>query len=772
MRPGGAADALARLGQYDVLRKLGGGGFGVVYLAKDTVSGVEVAIKTLHPLLKSNPEEMEKLKVKFALVSRLHHPNIAVPLTLYLVPDASYFDESTKQELSVFDRDFVMVMNYAPGVPLSQWRKQFPGGIVPVDKALEIMRQIASALDYAHGEKIIHRDIKPANVMVETDTQTGRIKARVLDFGLAAEIRASMSRVSQEKWSTSGTRPYMAPEQWTGKRQGAATDQYALACLFHELVSGAVPFAGVFETGDPDAMIYTVRNEEPETLEELSTDQNAALLRALSKKADERWPSCAAFVGALGGRMEGTALAIQVDTSVPQKKPPSSEREVYVAQVRLEKKLAEFRKEDVSQPELKTLLDKADEAFSAGGRALAGQRVAIATDLFQETDAIFEQIAGIQKQCQEEAVHKAIETAKALRRTGNAEGGIAALAKALELDPRNSEALSLRKELEDLLLPSLYVTAAVDGKSVAATILINGQAYAIKLRLSLGKGQRYGTFALSYRHDGKRYEGILESFRADWKGEQKVVVALKRQEIGEGTKAGDREGVSIGGVELALRWCPAGTFTMGSPETEEGRCDDETQHHVTLTQGFWLGETEVTQGLWKEVMGENPSSFKSGDDYPVESVSWNDCQDFVKKLNARYAQAGMKWALPTEAQWEYACRAGATGAFGGTGDLDEMGWGDGNSGHKTHPVGKKKANAWGLCDMHGNVCECCSDWYDDYPSGAVTDPQGPASGSDRVLRGGSWDDDARHCRSASRARFDPDIRFSLLGLRVALLSVQ
>ncbi|MBQ7188204.1 MAG: formylglycine-generating enzyme family protein [Kiritimatiellae bacterium] len=217
-----------------------------------------------------------------------------------------------------------------------------------------------------------------------------------------------------------------------------------------------------------------------------------------------------------------------------------------------------------------------------------------------------------------------------------------------------------------------------------------------------------------------------------------------------------------GGAEMRFRWCPAGTFTMGSPESEDGRDGDETQHQVTLTRGFWLGETPVTQKQWKSVMGDNPSVFK-GANLPVEEVSWNDCQEFIQKVNAAL-NCGAR--LPTEAEWEYACRAGTSGAYGGTGELDEMGWYDKNSGDKTHPVGQKKPNAWGLYDMHGNVWEWCSDWYGDYPSGSVTDPTGPSSGSSRVLRGGSWGCNARDCRSASRGRDYPGFRDYYGGFRL------
>jgi formylglycine-generating enzyme required for sulfatase activity len=243
----------------------------------------------------------------------------------------------------------------------------------------------------------------------------------------------------------------------------------------------------------------------------------------------------------------------------------------------------------------------------------------------------------------------------------------------------------------------------------------------------------------------------------------------------EGARAGEvRE---FGGIEMV--WCPPGEFLMGSPEDEEGRGDDETQHLVTLTKGFWMAKTETTQGQWESVMGTDVTQQKAkGDHYgevtgegathPMYYVNRDDAQKYLAKLNADYAlPSGWKWALPTEAQWEYACRAGTGSTFAG--DLDEMAWYDENSGSKTNPVGTKKANAWGLHDMHGNVWEWCSDWYGDYSSGSSSDPTGATAGDFRVLRGGSWSVLAQCCRSAYRSGRAPGSRNDYLGFRPALV---
>jgi len=244
-------------------------------------------------------------------------------------------------------------------------------------------------------------------------------------------------------------------------------------------------------------------------------------------------------------------------------------------------------------------------------------------------------------------------------------------------------------------------------------------------------------------------------------------------------KAGDRMVKTVNGIEYAFRWCPAGSFLMGSPEDEPDRWSNETQHSVTLTRGFWMLETEVTQAMWKSVMGTDPSYFK-GAQNPVESVSWDDCQEFCGKLSSKL---GLTVSLPTEAQWEYACRAGTTSAYSFGSSLNgreancdgNYPYGTSTKGpylEKTVPVKSYAPNTWGLYDMHGNVWEWCQDWYDEdyYAESPTSDPTGPSSGSNRVFRGGCWGSIARYCRSANRYGVTPDNRGCDLGFRPVLAS--
>ncbi len=232
------------------------------------------------------------------------------------------------------------------------------------------------------------------------------------------------------------------------------------------------------------------------------------------------------------------------------------------------------------------------------------------------------------------------------------------------------------------------------------------------------------------------------------------------------------------GVRQVFRWCEPGTFLMGSPSDESGReifGSREDQHQVTLTKGFWITDTPVTQALWQVVMGDNPSEFK-GDERSVENVSWQDAQAFISKMNGMKAE--LKLCLPTEAQWEYACRAGTVTPFSWGDQIDSRYVNfdgtvpynkDSSSEYRRGTVAVKElpCNDWGLHQMHGNVWEWCQDWYGDYPSEPVIDPQGPELGADRVLRGGSWIDRDWSCRSANRHRHVSSIRFNNFGFRLA-----
>jgi formylglycine-generating enzyme required for sulfatase activity len=221
------------------------------------------------------------------------------------------------------------------------------------------------------------------------------------------------------------------------------------------------------------------------------------------------------------------------------------------------------------------------------------------------------------------------------------------------------------------------------------------------------------------------------------------------------------------GVKMDLVLIRPGSFMMGN---EKGDDDEKPVHKVTISKPFYLGKFEVTQEQWQAVMGSNPSHFR-GAKNPVDRVSWEACQAFIKKLNEKFAHAQVTFGLPTEAEWEYACRAGSTSRCG-FGDrqskLAEYAWFTDDAGGTTHPVGQKKPNAWGLYDMHGNVWEWCGDWYDGdyYKRSPAVDPTGPTAVTSRVLRGGSWSDPLPYCRSSYRYCLPPWFCVYCYGVRV------
>ena len=233
------------------------------------------------------------------------------------------------------------------------------------------------------------------------------------------------------------------------------------------------------------------------------------------------------------------------------------------------------------------------------------------------------------------------------------------------------------------------------------------------------------------------------------------------------TASYQNEVLLVGNVSYRMKYVSGGTFTMGATSEMTAPWDDEKPTHQVTLSSYYIGETEVTQALWKAVMGSNPSDFK-GDNLPVECVSWNDCQTFISKLNAL---TGKNFRLPTEAEWEFAARGGNQSRhtpFSGSSRIDDVAWYNGNSGSKTHPVKTKQPNELGIYDMSGNVWEWCQDWFGSYSSYAQTNPTGAGSGSFCVCRGGGCYNSPRGCRSSIRSSNTPGVSHNGLGLRLVL----
>ena len=816
------------LGQYEVLEELGQGGMGVVYRCMDRVSGTEVAVKALPPELSHSADSMEDIRDNFQLVHSLIHQNIAACLTL---------------EKDMRAGDYYLVMEMVAGKSLSLWiRERRREGSLSLEAALPILRQVALALDFAHGKHVMHRDVKPANIMLADD---GTVK--VLDFGIAAQIRSTMSRISMAFTEQSGTRQYKAPEQWRSRPQGAATDQYALAVTAYEMLSGRLPF----DDDDPAVLREMVLKEQPLPIEGLPDGANNALRRALAKEPAERFASCSDFVQALGGEEKSGGSVKRRERAEPSGEEALID-ELLKTKVRIKRirealdggkidrgqtfgeHLDEFRDkcevgdaafEGRLYPNARRFYDEAlaahrwieentplrEKAFSAMAEARSAREKALgdgndvrgrALSQYEEAERIFLSAEGsyeagsfaeADKQFRSASLcfSNAIQTARKERlkeleesaQTAAKSGKEADWGRILELS-NEMEALDAaaakkwRNEAEANLVPSLMLKATVNGREVEACV--DGRAD--KTPLVLKKLRKGDTLALcmAYVGEDETYTGTV-NLAVDWNGEKNIALPLMRTFCRTVSLPGD--------VKLELVKVEKGDFLMGSPSTEDGHASDETQHRVYITQDFWLGKYEVTQEQYQAVMKENPSYFKKGGRYPVESVTWHNAMEFCKKLtdlerDAGRLPGGYEYTLPTEAQWEYAARGGKKSngyKYSGGDNLDALGWYNENSvgwflnlGQSTHLVGEKTPNELGFYDMSGNVWEWCRDSCD-YKSGVVTDTyydgvRAPdcLSGSLRVLRGGSWINGAGYCRVANRGSVEPTDSGFNLGFRVAL----
>ena len=265
----------------------------------------------------------------------------------------------------------------------------------------------------------------------------------------------------------------------------------------------------------------------------------------------------------------------------------------------------------------------------------------------------------------------------------------------------------------------------------------------------------------SYK-DNDQKEVELNNLRNENSSLKQQVSDLKSREMEEKV-------LTVEGITFQMIHVEGGTFMMGANEEDsEAYTDEQPAHQVTLSS-YSIGETVVTQALWEAIMGNNPSHFK-GADRPVERVSWDDCQDFIRKLNEK---TNRKFRLPSEAEWEFAARGGNKGKnnsykYAGSNTIGNVAWYDDNSKDKTHPVAQKQPNELGLYDMSGNVWEWCQDWHGRYSNNSQTNPMGPESGDERVVRGGSWNYSARRCRTSYRYNRTPSYHFINLGLRLAL----
>lgn len=722
------------LGRYVVERELGHGGMGVVYGCFDKVGGVRVAVKVLPPELSHNRVEMEDVRENFQLVVGLRHPNIAGVRTLERDARGEYY----------------LVMDVAEGESLREWAKRkWKNGGLSLGEVVPILRQVASALDYAHSVRVVHRDVKPGNVMID-----GEGRAKVLDFGLAAQIRASLSRASRVYRRTSGTALYMAPEQWLGQSQDGRADQYALGVMAYELLSGRLPFAN----SNLAVLKEAVLNEEAEPIKGLSEDAMRALRRALAKRKGKRFGNCGEFVEALAsGRRAGGGKKRWIGAFAALLAAAALGAGVWWLAERCRENA--WREGSEKNGDLEPRAGMVVEEGGEREKPLVEQAEGEPGEVRQSS--ALPNTAMEQRDMEDDGAVSPVEAEMTREHAETEAPSLPVIAVEERGDSIAAEMQASPVETEADARPCIRVAATLDGRFVDAKVTCGGQSWGTTPLERILEERTDCELSLEYTERGKWYVGQA----AVMAGETNVLVALREP------RSGDVHTLVLpGGATMEMVWCPAGNFMMGSPANENGRSANETRHEEKLMQGFWMAKYEVTQAQWRSVMGDNPSAHK-GDNLPVENVRWSDCRKFCDNADLR---------LPTEVEWEYACRAGSQTAYF---------WGNALNGDrancngrypcdtqergpylgKTSPGGTYSSNAWGLCDMHGNVWEWCEDIEKPGQGSAAWMLDGTASAHRRVLRGGSWDSASQDCRSACHGSNLEDYRDDRTGFRPVLI---
>lgn len=681
-------------------RRVGRGGMGEVWLARDNELGSDVALKFLPPEVAGDKGAVARLRREAVAGQALSHPRTVKTFGFYVEGDEA-----------------AVAMAFVKGKTLSELQAETELGYFEASQIEPWLKDICDALDYAHGEVgIVHRDLKPQNIIIEAGTS----RAMVMDFGIARRISETHTQLIGK--DVSGTLAYSSPQQVDGEKSVPADDIYSLGATIYELLTGAPPFfRGDLRKQIGEKAPPIMQDRRDELIEEgmvlggdcqIPEAWERAIAACLAKQRADRPGSGQNLVNRLDEKTLFSPFQVVVDEpeeDVGRGFPPA------VGKVKA-----------AGSGEANPVLDlgRASSEKLSTEAPLGG--ISFAKDNAAEMK---------QQQGDRQARH---QIGSKHQQNGSHD------------DTRTVEvSVEIKKEgaLRRCSKRCLFVLLAFLRNGVPCLFRFWKLALPVVVVL------------------------LLKYFWPNAYTEKDHVLA---DSINSQVLAIDRLEPFTNSRGQRMIYIPAGSFVMGSPSNEKGREEDEKQNKVVLTWGYWLGATEVTQGQWEAVMGSGLTGFLWGDEDPASDVSWEDAMEFCEKLTLREQSAGrlrkgMKYVLPTEAQWEYACRAGTQGAYAG--DLDTMGWYVDNSSREVRRVGMKKANAWGLYDMHGNVLEWCLDWYaKDYKmgTGGRIDPVGPNTGEFRVMRGGWMSSGEDNCRSASRAMRVQGAGAHYIGFRLSL----
>ncbi len=689
--------------RYRLIRELGRGSFGEVWLAKDEQIDLEVAIKIYIAL---DARGIEDFKAEYKIAYELSHSNLI---------HAYHFD--------VYESRPYLVMPYCSKGSTEEM-------IDSADEATiwRFIRDVASGLAYLHKQDppLVHQDIKPANVLIDS---SGCFV--ITDFGISKRIRTSLRKNSKFAFSA-GTAAYMGPERFSSNPSPVkASDIWSLGATIYEIATGELPFCGM------GGGMLNQGADLPELGEKYSSDLNGVIKACLSK---ETW-----------------------------NRPTAEELAEYaVAKVKGVQAVVPWMQRSNTEP-----IKQTDEGSSKGNQkgkdrnkliwaAIAVLFIGLVIWKFwpkDDPDTTIILSDTTQDSTEVSVVEKIEPTIMDNTTTSVVENSIV---NAKETD-NNSE-----KESEKSIKDTQELTEINDD-------LAEARKREEERRLAEEKSRQKAAAA-----EQKRLEEENARLRATVEEQKRIEEEKARQEAAEQKRIADEstnkptalppivETFTVKGVSFNMIKVSGGTFRMGatSEQGSDAEDDEKPVHSVTLFD-YYIGETEVTQELWMAVMRKNPSEVKNSKN-PVDRVSWNDCKEFIKRLNSI---TGKNFRLPTEAEWEYAARGGNKSQgykYSGGNNIGSVAWYFSNSDNKTHQVATKHANELGIYDMSGNVMEWCMDWYDDYSSNSQTNPEIITMGSYHVCRGGGRDHRAIYCRVSCRNFFKNSARVINMGFRLAL----
>ena len=712
-------------------QQLGRGGMGEVYLATDTKVGNRlVAIKFLHSDQATSRDIFARFIAEMNIAGALNHPNIV-----------HVYDSNPSAELPY------LVMEYVDGGNLLSHCH----GKLAMEEVLTIGKQLCEALNVSHQAGIIHRDIKPANILI---TRQGIPK--LTDFGLSKHTSQPQHSLTG---SQMGTPYYMSPEQLRDSKSiDARSDLYSLGVTLYHLATGDHP--------------QTIR------LDSLPTELRAILERALHKNPADRFESASEMLMAIEASLSSRRRVVASPLAGGLRRGEC----YFCGEIN-----AESRKHCGNCAQKLTVLCLSCRVSIPIWEKVCDDCGSLQQPLLEER---FAKIGSIRVQAETFLQEQNFSAAKKLLMDSAT----------LFDDPRCSEALSWRedfkKRMEATELDVQQQLEEIEKKKKQEAIELEERTNHRKRDEERSQPPSTTAFDISQlspaveQSNGESTAVVVE--RKSWLGRRLLlsllvtaiiclVIAYLISNTAESFRRANEEKTRdefqhtyprlTNSIGMTFQQLPAGTFLMGSPDSEVGNLiNDESRHQVSLSRPFYIGLYEVTEGEYEQVMGTRPNSAQ-GQKYPVKKVSWEDASDFIRRLNELPTEkaAGRQYRLPIEAEWEYACRAGSQTAycFGDSIDgLSNYAWYTLNSERESQEVGKKRPNAWGLYDMHGNVWEWCSDWYSEYPMVSANDPIGPVSGTTRVYRGGSWNDMAGGCRSANRNDLAPTYENFNLGIRL------